>query len=747
MTEERTNPVPLWREMGLKDEEYKLIVEKLGREPNYTELGMFAVLWSEHCAYKHSKSLLRGLPTQGEKVLVGPGENAGVVDIGHGLACAFKIESHNHPSAIEPYEGAATGIGGIVRDILAMGAKPVAALDSLRFGPLTDERTRFLLKGVIEGAADYCNTLGLAGVGGETWFGEPYRQNPLVNVFCAGILKHEDLHRGGAYGVGNVVMIVGRATGRDGIHACTFASEELDEDTQANVPKGHPVTGRKLIAACLEMMKEGAVVGVQDMGAAGITSSSAETASRAGTGLAIEASRVPVAEEGMTPYEIMLSETQERMLLIVKPGMVDRVESIGKKWGLNAQAIGEVTGSGCLQVLHNGQEVASIPVSVLAEGAPVYTPEWAVPGYIDENAAFDFSQVCVPETEKLRDILLDLLASPNIASKEPLYTSFLVSDPVTRPGYGAPITGVEGTNKALAFSVDCNGKLVYLNPRGGTAWAVAEAARNVAVTGAQPVALTNGLNFGNPEKPEIYWQLKEAVSGMSEACRALGIPVTGGNVSLYNETGGQPIYPTPIIGMLGIIDDVEKRISPSFKEEGDIVALLGEIDSRARALSGSEYLERVHGLVAGSPCDPDLQLEKRIIGALVEGTEHGLFQSAQDLSEGGLAVTLAECCILGSGKGATVCVPQAEAGEDQADSRIDAALFGEPNSAVVVSFKAGFLSAVERLCRKHSVPFHNLGTVGGDSLAIKDKSGRILICAGVAEMKEPWQNGIKRFMS
>lgn len=746
MTEKRTNPVPLWREMGLKDEEYRLIVEKLGREPNYTELGMFAVLWSEHCSYKHSKLLLRGLPTQGEKVLVGPGENAGVVDIGHGLACAFKIESHNHPSAIEPFEGAATGIGGIVRDILAMGAKPVAALDSLRFGPQTDEKTRFLLKGVIEGAADYCNTLGLAGVGGETWFGEPYRQNPLVNVFCAGILKHEDLHRGGAYGVGNVVMIVGRATGKDGIHACTFASEELDEDTQANVPKGDPVTGRKLIVACLEMMQEGAVVGVQDMGAAGITSSSAETASRAGTGLAIEVSRVPVAEEGMTPYEIMLSETQERMLLIVKPDMVDRVQSIGRKWGLNAQAVGEVTGSGCLQVLHDGQEVASIPVSVLAEGAPVYTPEWAVPEYMEESAAFDFHQVCVPETEKLGDILLDLLASPNIASKETLYRSFQVSDPVTRPGYGAPIIGVEGTNKALAFSVDCNGRLVYLNPRGGTAWAVAEAARNVAVTGAEPVALTNGLNFGNPEKPEIYWQLKEAVAGMSDACKALGVPVTGGNVSLYNETGGQPIYPTPIIGMLGIIDDVEKRISPSFKQEGDIVALLGAIDSRARTLSGSEYLERVHGLVVGNPCDPDLHLEKRIIETLVEGAEHGLFQSAQDLSEGGLAVALAECCILGSGEGATVCVPQAEAGKE-ADFRIDAALFGEPNSAVVVSLEAGSLSAVEKLCRERSVPFHNLGTVGGDSLVIRDKLGKNLIGAGVAEMKESWQNGIKRFMS
>ncbi|QUL98997.1 MAG: phosphoribosylformylglycinamidine synthase subunit PurL [Candidatus Fermentithermobacillus carboniphilus] len=736
-----------WREMGLKDQEYELIVEKLGREPNYTELGMFAVLWSEHCAYKHSKALLKTLPTSGPRVLVGPGENAGVVDIGDGLAVAFKIESHNHPCAVEPYQGAATGIGGIVRDILAMGARPVCLLDSLRFGPLSHPRSRFLFSGVVSGISGYGNCLGIPTVGGEVFFAEPYKNNPLCNVLCAGILRHEDLHKGQASGPGNIVMIVGHSTGRDGIHGCTFASEELGEDAESrrpNVQVGDPFMEKLLIEACLEMMATGAVVGVQDMGAAGITSSCAETAARAGTGLSIEINKVPMREKGMTPYEVMLSESQERMLLIVKPEKVETVESIARKWGLNVAPIGVVTGSGLLEVFDNGEKVASVPVKLLTEG-PVYDPPAEEPAYIRENAHFSPESIPVPETSWFNEILLELLASPNIASKEPVYRQYdymVRTDTVEGPGRGAAVIRVKGTRKALVFSTDCNGRIVYLDPRAGAMWAVAEAARNVAVTGAQPLAITNCLNFGNPEKPDIFWQFKEAVEGMGEACRVLETPVTGGNVSFYNETEGEPVYPTPVIGMLGLIEDVEKRVTPGFKLKGDKIALLGRVWGDGRSLCGSEYLERIHGVVAGSPRQPDLGLEKALIKTLVEAAGERLLRSAQDLSEGGLGVALAESCILAcpGARGAKVNLQ----GVCPAGYRLDAVLFGECNSAVVVSFSPDKEEALRDVCAKNGVPFSVIGEVDGDVFTVEAGAGTTVIKVTSADMTGAWANGISR---
>ncbi|MGE5579146.1 MAG: phosphoribosylformylglycinamidine synthase subunit PurL [Bacillota bacterium] len=777
--------IPAWKKMGLKDFEYDEIVRRLGREPNYTEIGMFSVLWSEHCGYKHSKSLLRTLPTKGDKVMVGPGENAGVVDIGDGLACAFKIESHNHPCAVEPYQGAATGIGGIVRDVLAMGARPVILLDSLRFGPIEDPRSHFLFGGVVSGIAGYGNCLGIPTVGGEVFFAEPYKGNPLVNVLCAGLMKHEDLHLGKAYGVGNVVMIVGHSTGRDGIHGATFASDVLGEDNEdkrPNVQVGDPFMEKLLIEACLEMMHKGAVVGIQDMGAAGITSSCAETAARAGTGLSIEIDKVPMREENMTAYDVMLSESQERMLLIVKPEKVAEVTAIGKKWGLHVADIGRVTESGSLEVYHHGKLEASIPVSLLVEGSPVYCPPFAEPQYYGANSKWDASSVKVPAKSELGGILMKLLAAPNIASKETVYRQYdymVRTDTVEGPGRGAAVVRVKGTKRALVLKTDCNGRLVYLKPKAGAEWAVAEAARNVASTGARPVAITNCLNFGNPERPEIYWQFKEAIAGMSAACTALGTPVTGGNVSFYNETEGEAVYPTPVIGMLGVLEDLDKQVTPGFKTAGDMVALIGTIHGDGTSLAGSEYLDRVCGHVAGVPREPDLALERGIVEVLVEGASLGLLQSAQDVSEGGLAVALAESCIHGldtrsaccAGDGAPSRTDAAccDARHDNAccedtggaavgaeisigavgcggnpNHRPDSVLFGEGNSAVVVSLRPQDEAAVSALCQKRNVPFAVIGRVGGDALVMKDCLGGEIVRLKTRDMADEWKNGIGR---
>ncbi len=742
-----------WRDMGLKDHEYRLIVEKLGREPNYTELGMFAVLWSEHCGYKHSKNLLKKLPVTGPGILVGPGENAGVVDIGDGMAVAFKIESHNHPCAVDPYEGAATGVGGIVRDILAMGSRPVALANSLRFGPLTGERTRFLFSEAISGMAGYGNTLGVPTISSEILFAHPYTHNPLCNVLCAGILRHEDLHKGLAAGVGNVVMIVGHSTGRDGIHGCTFASDELDEATREeppNVQVGDARMEKLLIEACLEMMAEGAVAGIQDMGAAGITSSGAETAARAGTGLAIEVSKVPVREEAMTPYEIMLSESQERMLLIVSPDKVETVKRIGSKWGLNVAEIGEVNDSGNLQVYEKGIKMADVPAKLLTE-APVYNPEWKQPCYVERNRQFSASSVSVPDVDAFNGVLAKLLASPNIASKHVAFSRFdnsAGSNRVEGPEKGAGMIMVEGTAKGLAVLTRCNGRMVYLNPRAGTQWAVAQAARAIAASGAVPLAISNCLNFGNPEKPEIFWQLKESVEGMAEACSALGTPVTGGNVSLYNETQGEPVYPTPVIGMIGLLDDVDKRITPGFKAAGHKIAVLGKIYGDGQSLNGTEYLDRAHGIVAGDIRYPDLEMEKGIIEVLAEGAQKGLFASAQDVSLGGFAVALARSCIWGEdgARGAHVTLGSLH-GIIEPSHRPDGVLFGESDSVVVVSFSPEHEPVIEELCHAKGVLFAVAGQVTADRLVVERCSachGAVILDMGYEEMDGAWRHGISR---
>ncbi len=714
-----------WREMGLKDHEYRLIVEKLGREPNYTELGMFAVLWSEHCAYKHSKAVLRDLPTRGPRVLVGPGENAGVLDIGDGLAVAFKMESHNHPCAVEPFQGAATGVGGIVRDILAMGARPVALLDPLRFGPPDDPRSAFLFQGVVSGISFYGNCLGIPTVGGEVEFSRSYRSNPLCNVMCLGIMKHDELFQGRASGPGNLVMVVGHSTGRDGIHGCTFASEELREDSESkrpNVQVGDPFMEKLLIEACLEMMRTGAVVGVQDMGAAGITSSCAETAARAGTGMEIEVRQVPTREEGMTPYEVMLSESQERMLLIVAPDKAPVVRETARKWGLCAAVIGKVTDTGDLVVKENGVEVARIPAKLLAEGAPVYEPASSEPRYLRETSSFKLESLPMP---CILDAVFKVMSAPTVASKAPVWRQYdymVRTDTVAGPGSGAAVLRVKGTRKGVVVSTDGNGRITYLNPRAGGMWAVVESALNVAVTGARPLGITNCLNFGNPEDPEVFWQFKEAVAGMAEACRRLETPITGGNVSFYNETEGEAIYPTPVVGTVGLLDDIGKRVSPWFKREGDIVAILGQMPGDPSHLAGSEYLERCFGLVAGRPPEPDLVLARNLVEALVRGAGNELYSSATDVSQGGILAALAESSFgpsndLVSSSAVGGAEIEISTGEGH---RLDAVLFGEGIAAAVVSFPEPNLPEVTNLARSLGLPLTVLGRV---------KSGRIVIKA------------------
>ncbi|MGB9866437.1 MAG: phosphoribosylformylglycinamidine synthase subunit PurL [Bacillota bacterium] len=735
-----------WRRLGLKEGEYQKIVDELGREPNWTELGMFSVLWSEHCAYKHSKRTLKQLPTSGPRVLVGPGENAGVIDFGDGLALVMKIESHNHPVAVEPYQGAATGVGGIVRDVLAMGARPVALLDSLRFGPLNEARNKFLFGGTVAGIAAYGNCIGVPTVGGEIYFEEAYSLNPLCNVMCVGIVQKHRVQRGVASGVGNSVILVGNTTGRDGIHGCTFASEELGEETEAkrpNVQVGDPFTEKLLLEACLELIETGAVVGIQDMGAAGITSSCAETAARAGTGIELYVDRVPLREAGMTPYEIMLSESQERMLLIVRKGMEEVVYRVCEKWGLNAARIGVVTGDGMLRVKHLGETVAEVPAKLLAEGAPSYCPESVEPGYLRETRRLEASEVYEPDD--LGTCLKTLLSSPSVASKRYVYRQYdhmVRTDTVVLPGADAAVLRVKGTGKGFAVCTDGNGRYCYLDPKTGAMLAVAEAARNVCCVGAEPVAITNCLNFGNPEKPEVFWQFSQVVEGMKLACQALGTPVTGGNVSFYNETSGKPIYPTPVIGMLGLLQEVQATCTAEFKVEGDLIGLLGPLAPTKVGgwLGGSEYLCRVHGMVKGIPAGIDLALEKKVQKAVVEAIRKGWINSAHDVSDGGLAVTIAECCF-GSGVlapiGARVELPCVE--------RRDELLFGEAPSRVVISFDPSRLGDLQELALSHGVPFSVIGQVGGRELTILS-GGTKLVEEEVFSLLELWQEAIPCLM-
>ncbi len=736
---------------GLKRDEYDRIVTFLGREPNLTELGVFSVMWSEHCSYKSSRVHLKTLPTEGPQVLQGPGENAGAIDIGDGLAAIFKIESHNHPSFIEPYQGAATGVGGIIRDIFTMGARPIALLNSLRFGSLDAPGTRRVLEGIVAGIAGYGNSIGIPTVGGEIVFEPCYAGNPLVNVFCLGIAPAADIIKGVASGVGNAVYYVGAKTGRDGIHGATMASAEFDERSAEKRPAvqvGDPFMEKLLLEACLEVMKSDALIGIQDMGAAGLTCSTSEMGSRGGAGVEIDVSLVPQRETGMTPYEIMLSESQERMLLVVKPGREPEVERIFDKWDLHAVRIGKVTADGRLRVKDRGATVADIPNRALTDEAPLYHRPMSEPAYLQEAQKLDLGALASQSSPQLRDgntALLRLLASPTIATKRWAYRQYdhmVRTNTINLPGLGAGVVRIKGTERALAMSVDGNGRYCYLDPRRGAMLAVAEAARNVACTGARPLGATNCLNFGNPERPAIMWQFAQAVEGIGAACRALGVPITGGNVSLYNETDGNAIYPTPVIGVVGLLAHADRVISARFKESGDVVVLLG--DGRGE-LGASEYLKLVYDQVRGVPPELDLDRERAMQQLIVELGEERLIRSADDCSDGGIAVTLAECCFDSGGMGAEISIDSTEISGDPYLNDA-ASLFGESASRIVVSLVADNVTRLLELAAVASVPAHVIGQTGGNRLRIAT-GGRMTIDVATDDAERAWSAAIDSYFA
>src|SRR5713101_3499201 len=751
-------------EHGLTAEEYARVKQILGREPNITELGIFSVMWSEHCSYKSSKVHLKRLPTRGKLVVQGPGENAGVVDIGDGLVAAFKIESHNHPSFVEPFQGAATGVGGILRDIFTMGARPVAVLDSLRFGAIrpghgvSDEeaaKNRRILDGVIRGIAHYGNCFGVPTVGGEVGFEPCYSQNPLVNALALGIAKKEDLFFAKARGTGNPVIYVGAKTGRDGIHgASLLASAEFTEESKQkrpNVQVGDPFMEKLLLEACLEAMQTGAVVAIQDMGAAGLTCSTTEMASRGGTGIEIDLAKVPQRETGMTPYEIMLSESQERMLLVAENGREHEVLAVFKKWGLDAMVVGQVTDGGLMRVKDHGKVVAEIPAHPLAEEGPVYQRPIAAPAPRRENAADWFA--FAPEGTDLSPNFLKLLASPAIASKRWIteqYDTSVRTNTLAGPGASDaaivrikdPKTGV--VKRALALATDGNGRWCQLNPRVGAMHAVAEAARNVACSGARPIAATNCLNFGSPEKPEVMWQFSEAIDGIGEACTALGTPITGGNVSFYNETLRKSIYPTPVIGVLGILEDASRVVKIAFRNGGDVIVLLDGTGAAERArhvtpqreFSSSEYSKTVGGVVAGEPPAIDLAAEKRLIDCLVALATDGVVVSAHDISDGGLALTLAESCFAANGLGANAKLEE--------NGPAEAALFGERGARAVVSVTPAHLARVLNTARQYQVAAHEIGNViRGDAFRIQYR-GSAVIDSSIPALRDSWAHSLER---
>jgi phosphoribosylformylglycinamidine synthase II len=731
---------------GLKPDEYERIVRALGREPSLTELGIFSVMWSEHCSYKSSRIHLRKLPTRGPRVLQGPGENAGAVDIGDGLAAVFKIESHNHPSFIEPYQGAATGVGGIIRDIFTMGARPIALMNSLRFGPLagpTGARTRRIVEGVVAGIGGYGNSIGIATIGGEIAFEDCYAGNPLVNVLCLGIARADALVKGRAAGVGNPVYYVGAKTGRDGIHGATMASAEFDERSAEKRPAvqvGDPFMEKLLLEACLELMKTDALIGVQDMGAAGLTCSTCEMGARGGSGIEIDVKHVPQRETGMTPYEIMLSESQERMLLVVKSGREAEVEAIFDKWDLHAAHIGLVTDDGLLRVKDHGTVVAEIPNTALVDEAPVYDRPTAAPAYIDAVRRLDLRSLRPAPPQQA---LIAVLSSPTIGSKRWVYRQYdtmVRTNTLVLAGMGAGVIRIKGTTRALALSTDGNGRYCYLNPRRGAMLAVAEAARNVACAGALPIGATNCLNFGNPERPDIMWQFVEAVEGVGEACRVLDIPITGGNVSLYNETDGSAIYPTPIIGVVGLMEDAALVRGRSFRNGGDDIVLLGDVDAN---LDGSEYLKTVHGAVAGDAPSLDLARERALIGLLTGAASSRLIQSAHDCSDGGLAVTMAEAAFDSGGIGCTVDFSQAATGPEGTEWARLGALFGESGGRVMVSVKPEHRDAFLELARSAKVPASVIGRTGGTHIVISVNGSKAIDIA-VSEAEQLWSSALER---
>ena len=750
-------------EHGVTGEEYARIQKILGRDPNITELGIFSVMWSEHCSYKSSKVHLKRLPTRGKLVVQGPGENAGVVDIGDGLVAAFKIESHNHPSYVEPFQGATTGVGGILRDIFTMGARPIAILDSLRFGEIvatehTSEeeaaKNRRILDGVIRGVAHYGNCFGVPTVGGEVAFESCYSQNPLVNALALGIAKKEDLFFAKAKGTGNPVIYVGAKTGRDGIHgASLLASAEFTEESQQkrpNVQVGDPFVEKLLLEACLEAMKTGAVIAIQDMGAAGLTCSTCEMASRGGTGIEIDLAKVPQRETGMSPYEIMLSESQERMLLVAEKGREQEVLSVFTKWGLDATVVGEVKDGELLVVKDHGKVVAEIPAHPLAEEGPVYNRPIAAPSprHETERDWFQFSA----EGTDLTDNFKKLLASPTIASKRWIteqYDTMVRTNTLAGPGASdAAVVRVKETPRALALATDGNGRWAYLNPKLGAMHAVAEAARNVAASGARPIAATNCLNFGSPEKPEVMWQFSQAIDGLGEACVALNTPITGGNVSFYNETLRKSIYPTPTIGILGILEDASKVLKIAFRNAGDIVVLL-DLESAydgapvapvvrhdQQEFSSSEYAKTLSGIVAGEPPEIDLKAEKRLIDLLVSLAEKSAVHSAHDLSDGGLALTLAESCFAATGLGADIKLKE--------ESAAEYALFGERGARAVVSVAPDKLSSLLTAALEFGVRATEIGKVTSDNALRIQYNGRTILSASIDALKDVWANSLER---
>ena len=718
---------------GLTDEEYRLISEDiLGRLPNYTETGLFSVMWSEHCSYKNSKPVLRKFPTDGPQVLQGPGEGAGIVDIGDNQAVVFKAESHNHPSAVEPYEGAATGVGGIIRDIFSMGARPIAVLDSLRFGELTTERTKYLLEEIVAGISGYGNCIGIPTVGGEVAFDPCYEGNPLVNAMCVGLIDHKDIQKGQAKGVGNSIMYVGAKTGRDGIHGATFASEEFvegEEQQRSAVQVGDPFMEKLLLEACLELILDHSdiLVGIQDMGAAGLVSSSSEMASKAGSGLKLYLDDVPQRETHMTPYEMMLSESQERMLICVEQGHEDEVVELFKRYELDAVTIGEVTDDGLYRLYHHGEEVANLPVDALAEEAPVYENEKREPVRIQEFANMeDFK----PEVADASETLLALLQQPTIASKRMIYETYdsqVRTNTVVRPGSDAAVLRVRGTNKALAMTTDCNARYLYLNPEIGGQIAVAEAARNIVASGGQPLAITDCLNYGSPEKPEGFWELWTSADGISEACRTLNTPVISGNVSMYNETNGKAIYPTPMIGMVGLIEDLSHITTQEFKAAGDLVYLVGETKAD---FDGTEIQKMQKGLIEGKLMDFDLAVEKANQDLVLSAIKAGLVASAHDCAEGGLAVAVAESAFTNQlGVDITVEMPVEN-------------LFAETQSRFVLSVKPEKQAEFEALAGDKAVKIGEVTNTG--DLKLTALGGEINVATKKAE--ELWEEAIPCLM-
>jgi len=737
---------------GLTPDEYKMIVEAIGREPNITELGIFSVMWSEHCSYKSSRVYLKEFPTEGPRVLQGPGENAGIIDIGDGLAVAFKMESHNHPSFIEPYQGAATGVGGILRDIFTMGARPIANLNSLRFGSLKAPRMPYLVKGVVAGIGGYGNTMGIPTVGGEVFFDECYNGNILVNAFTLGIMDASRIYRGKASGVGNPVIYVGSKTGRDGIHGATMASDEFDETSEERRPTvqvGDPFTEKLLLEACLELMATDAIVGIQDMGAAGLTCSTFEMASRAGSGMEVDLDKVPLRAGEMTPYEIMLSESQERMLLVAHQGREQDVMKIFEKWDLECAVIGKVTDDGMVRITHGGKKVVELSVAPVVHNAPVYERPMKEPAWQREIQSLDINSIPVPND--LNEVLFRLMTSPNLTRKSWVWEQYdymVMTNTVVVPGSDAAVIrikdhipsitgeahagGQKATKKGIALTSDCNSRYCYLDPWTGAALAVAEAARNLSCVGATPLGITDCLNFGNPEKPEIMWQFVRAVEGMAEACRQFQTPVVSGNVSFYNETKGNAIYPTPVVAMIGLLDDVEKRCTPWWKDDKDVIIFLGRNEAE---IGGSEYLSLLHQKIAGHPPQLDFKRERAVQKVCRTGISRGLIKSAHDVSEGGLAVALAECSILRPEGllGSTI--------ELTDDIRPDVLLFGESASRIIISVAPDNVDLMLTIAREEGAASKIIGRVGGRMLAVNN-----ILCIDLADLHAQWATALQKML-